>query len=147
MSVVSHFTFKTAPAMQLASMIYAAKGNNSSSHSSTFQPCQIHSLMTMTFGDVRLWKCHRVDYVLVVIESFVCRGMPRPQAVCCLKAGMSRRRLLLGLEVVEQDAALLGLLTPVLDDDARAVDDLAGVALAVDLACFARQSVRGVSGD
>ena len=55
--------------------------------------------------------------------------------MCCLEAGRSRRRLLLGLEVVEQDAALLGLLTPVLDDDARAVDDLAGVALAVDLAC------------
>jgi hypothetical protein len=51
---------------------------------------------------------------------------------------MSRRRLLLGLEVVEQDAALLGLLTPVLDNDARAVDDLAGVALAVDLACNSR---------
>jgi hypothetical protein len=48
------------------------------------------------------------------------------------------RRLLLGLEVVEQDAALLGLLTPVLDNDARAVDDLAGVALAVDLACDSR---------
>ena len=48
------------------------------------------------------------------------------------------RRLLLGLEVVEQDAALLGLLTPVLDDNARAVDDLAGVALAVDLACNSR---------
>jgi hypothetical protein len=46
------------------------------------------------------------------------------------------RRLLLGLE--EQDAALLGLLTPVLDNDARAVDDLAGVALAVDLACDSR---------
>ena len=44
-------------------------------------------------------------------------------------------RLLLGLEVVEEDVALLGLLTPVLDDDARAVDDLAGVALAVNLAC------------
>lgn len=43
-------------------------------------------------------------------------------------------RLLLGLEVVEEDAALLGLLTPVLDDDARAVDDLTGVAFAVDLA-------------
>ena len=42
--------------------------------------------------------------------------------------------LLLGLEVVEEDAALLGLLTPVLDDDARAVDDLAGVTFAVDLA-------------
>jgi len=48
------------------------------------------------------------------------------------------RRLLLGLEVVEQDAALLGLLTPVLDDDARAVDNLAGVALAVDLAYNSR---------
>jgi hypothetical protein len=45
-------------------------------------------------------------------------------------------RLLLGLEVVEEDAALLGLLTPVLDDDARAVDDLTGVAFAVDLACL-----------
>jgi len=43
-------------------------------------------------------------------------------------------RLLLGLEVVEEDAALLRLLTPVLDDDARAVDDLAGVALTVNLA-------------
>jgi hypothetical protein len=46
-----------------------------------------------------------------------------------------RKRLLLGLEVVEEDAALLGLLTPVADDNARAVDDLAGVAFAVDLAC------------
>jgi hypothetical protein len=44
-------------------------------------------------------------------------------------------RLLLGLEVVEEDAALLGLLTPILDNDARAVDDLAGVALTVNLAC------------
>jgi hypothetical protein len=44
-------------------------------------------------------------------------------------------RLLLGLEVVEEDAALLRLLTPVLDDDARAVDDLAGVAFTVNLAC------------
>lgn len=42
--------------------------------------------------------------------------------------------LLLGGEVVEQDGALLGLLSPVLDDDAGAVDDLARVALAVDLA-------------
>jgi hypothetical protein len=47
-----------------------------------------------------------------------------------------KRRLLLGLEVVEEDAALLGLLTPVTDDDARAVDDLAGVAFTVDLACI-----------
>ena len=45
------------------------------------------------------------------------------------------QHLLLGLEVVEEDGALLRLLTPVLDNDARAVDDLAGVALAVDLAC------------
>jgi hypothetical protein len=44
-------------------------------------------------------------------------------------------RLLLGLEVVEEDIALLGLLTPVFDDDARAVDNLAGVTLTVDLAC------------
>jgi hypothetical protein len=45
------------------------------------------------------------------------------------------RLLLLGLEVVEEDAALLGFLTPVLDDDARAVDDFAGVAFAVNLTC------------
>lgn len=45
-------------------------------------------------------------------------------------------RLLLGLEVVEEDGALLGLLTPVLDDDARAVDDLAGVTLTVENAYF-----------
>jgi len=44
------------------------------------------------------------------------------------------KRLLLGLEVVEEDGALLRLLTPVLDDDARAVDDLAGVTLTVNLA-------------
>lgn len=42
--------------------------------------------------------------------------------------------LLLGLEVVEEDAALLGLLTPILDDNARAVNDLTGVTLAVNLA-------------
>jgi hypothetical protein len=43
--------------------------------------------------------------------------------------------LLLSLEVVEEDGALLRLLTPILDDDARAVDDLAGVTLTVNLAC------------
>jgi hypothetical protein len=43
--------------------------------------------------------------------------------------------LLLGLEVVEKNGAFLGLFTPVLDDDARAVDDLASIAIAVDLAC------------
>jgi hypothetical protein len=42
--------------------------------------------------------------------------------------------LLLGLEVVEEDGAFLGLFTPVLDDDARAVDDLASIAITVDLA-------------
>lgn len=55
----------------------------------------------------------------------------------CMLMGIAlagEARLLLGLEVVEEDAALLGLLTPVLDDDARAVDDLTGVAFAVDLA-------------
>jgi hypothetical protein len=46
------------------------------------------------------------------------------------------KRLLLGLEVVEEDGALLRLLTPVLDNDARAVDNLAGVTLTVNLACF-----------
>jgi hypothetical protein len=37
-----------------------------------------------------------------------------------------------GLEVLKEDVALLRLLTPVLDDTARAVDDLAGVALTVE---------------
>jgi hypothetical protein len=58
------------------------------------------------------------------------RAMSKRQASCAGGA-----RLLLGLEVVEEDAALLGLLAPVLDDDARAVDDLAGVAFTIDLAC------------
>ena len=39
---------------------------------------------------------------------------------------------MLGLEVVEEDGALLRLLTPVLDNDARAVDNLARVALTVE---------------
>ena len=38
------------------------------------------------------------------------------------------------LEVVEEDVETLRLDTVVLDDDARAADDLAGVALTVDLA-------------
>jgi hypothetical protein len=48
---------------------------------------------------------------------------------------LRRNNLLLGLEVVEEDRALLGLLTPILDDNARAVDDLAGVTLTVKGAC------------
>ena len=40
--------------------------------------------------------------------------------------------LLLGLEVVEEDGALLGLFSPVLDNNAGAVDDLAGVTLTVE---------------
>jgi len=43
-----------------------------------------------------------------------------------------KTRLLLGLEVVEEDGALSRLLTPVLDDDARAVDNLSRVALTVE---------------
>jgi hypothetical protein len=42
--------------------------------------------------------------------------------------------LLLGLEVVEKDGALLGLLTPVTDHDARAVDDLASISFTIKLA-------------
>ncbi len=45
-----------------------------------------------------------------------------------------RKRLLLRLEVVEQDVALLRLLTPVTNDDAGTVDDFARVALSVELA-------------
>ena len=42
-------------------------------------------------------------------------------------------RVLARLKVVEEDLEALRLLSVVLDDDARAADDLAGVALAVDL--------------
>jgi hypothetical protein len=42
--------------------------------------------------------------------------------------------LLFSLEVVEEDGALLRLLTPILHDDAGAVDNLSRVAFAVDLA-------------
>lgn len=45
------------------------------------------------------------------------------------------RHLLLGLEVVEEDGALVGVFSPVLDNDARAVNNLAGVTLAVENAC------------
>ena len=40
--------------------------------------------------------------------------------------------LLLGLEVVEKDGSLLRFLTPVLDDNAGAVDNLACVSFAVE---------------
>jgi hypothetical protein len=43
--------------------------------------------------------------------------------------------LLLGLEVVEEDGSLGRLLTPVLDNDARAVDNLSRVTLTVQNAC------------
>lgn len=40
-----------------------------------------------------------------------------------------------GVEVLEEDVALLGLLTPVADNAARAVDNLAGITLTVENAC------------
>lgn len=40
--------------------------------------------------------------------------------------------LLLGLEVVEEDGALLRLFSPVLDNNAGAVDNLAGITLTVE---------------
>jgi hypothetical protein len=46
------------------------------------------------------------------------------------------KSLLAGLEVVEEDGALLRLFTPVLDNDARAVDNLASISLTVKLACI-----------
>lgn len=47
--------------------------------------------------------------------------------------------LLLGLEVVEQNGALLRLLAPILHDDTGAIDDFACVALLIDLAYKASQ--------
>lgn len=62
--------------------------------------------------------------------------MPHPHCLYTLPAFDAHLSpaicLLLGLEVVEEDGALLRLLTPVLDDDARAVDDLARVTLTVE---------------
>lgn len=60
---------------------------------------------------------------------------PSPHSDAQIQIMKSYPNLLLGLEVVEEDGALLGLFTPVLDDDARAVDDLAGVTLTVQHAC------------
>ena len=48
--------------------------------------------------------------------------------------------LLLGLEVVEENGSLGGVLAPVANDDARAVDDLAGITLAVERACRSRSA-------
>lgn len=53
----------------------------------------------------------------------------------------TRANLLLGLEVVGEDGALLGVLTPVLDDNARAVDDLASVTLTVKSAYRGREKI------
>lgn len=50
-----------------------------------------------------------------------------PRPVKCLS--------LLRLEVVQKNAALLGLFAPVLNHNARTVDDLARIALAVENAC------------
>lgn len=47
--------------------------------------------------------------------------------------------LLFGLEVVEKDRSLLRLLTPILDDNARAVDNFACVSLAVQHTCKIHQ--------
>ena len=53
------------------------------------------------------------------------------------------RCLLFGLEVIEEDGTFLGLLTPVADDDAGAVDDLPGVTFAVEYTC--RKGVMSVN--
>jgi hypothetical protein len=45
---------------------------------------------------------------------------------------LRRIHLLLGLEVVEEDGSLLGLFTPITDNDARAVNDLAGVTFTIE---------------
>jgi hypothetical protein len=43
--------------------------------------------------------------------------------------------LLLRIEVIEKDVALLTLFTPITDHYTRAVDDLAWVTFTIDLAC------------
>jgi hypothetical protein len=73
-------------------------------------------------------RCDRTD-----VEERCCRVVEKLSMLVGIMLA-DEARLLLGLEVVEEDVALLRLLTPVLDDDARAVDDLARVTLAVDLA-------------
>lgn len=51
-----------------------------------------------------------------------------------VRDGRWSKALFIGLEIVEQDGALLTLLTPIPNDDARAVDDLASVAFTVESA-------------
>lgn len=134
MSVDSPFDCELAPARQPASLlIYAAEEDGVFPRPFSPPPYQIHPLMTIAFGDVCLRKMPPRGMCRSRDRKFLSKR--RGAAGCMLLVVARPRRLLLGLEVVEQDGALLGLLTPVLDDDARAVDDLAGVALAVDLAC------------
>ena len=47
---------------------------------------------------------------------------------------MKSEPLLTSLEVLQEDVHGLGLLTEILDDNARATDDLAGIAITVNLA-------------
>lgn len=54
--------------------------------------------------------------------------------------------LLLSLEIVEQNGSLLRLLSPVLNDHARAIDDLSRVSFTIDLACSEKRSVRVLPG-
>jgi hypothetical protein len=81
---------------------------------------------------------------LIVFVPRICRSkihqkenVARAIANCLSTTRIISRRanLLLGLEVVEEDGALLRLLSPVLDDNARAVDNLAGVTFTVENAC------------
>lgn len=48
-----------------------------------------------------------------------------------LPRNAGKHLLLLGLEVVEEDRSLRRLLTPILNNDARAVDNLARIAFPV----------------
>lgn len=86
----------------------------------------------ISIPDSPRWSQPKVVRYRIVVSAMCVAVLP-----CVTEE--KREHLLLGLEVVEEDVALLGLLTPVLHDNARAVDDLAGVALTVNLACETRK--------
>ena len=100
------------------------------------RPLQCRSLLRIVSRKTRSGACFRS------------RGPPRPGGSILMTAHASPllssipRRLLLGLEVVKEDGTLLRLLAPVAHHDARAVDDLAGVAFAVDGAWLSSAGIR-----
>ena len=77
----------------------------------------------------------QTKYIMIPVRQLSSQ-MLSVEGVCLSspEAGTRDDTHLTVLEVVEEDVETLGLNAVVLNDDARAADDLAGVALTVDLA-------------